>query len=83
MASKEVNLSNSSYTKLDTASGSVVDIQNTSFSDIKVVFSLMQPDINTKAYYIIKPLEIFLRNGKTGDMYAMSEDGDVSIVVGE
>lgn len=89
MATKTVALNHTGYLVLDTTPGSAIDCQNVSTRhNARIVFAATEPVITETAFYRLKPGEGVSRDGKTGDMWAVSEQlypaaSDASVTVGE
>lgn len=84
MATKTVTINNTAYTKLDTTYDSAIDMQNVSYSTVKLVFSDTLPAPTATNYYLLEPLQGIERNSKTGSMYALSVDlVTADVTVGE
>ena len=85
MATKTVTLSSTAYTKLDTGTDTALDMQNVSDSRVRVIFKGSLPGVDDTDFYILKSMEGVSRDGKTGDMYALSKGPSavVEVTVGE
>ena len=85
MASKQVKLNSSTYTKLDTGSATAFDCQNISGrSPVRIIFSASLPDPDAVGYYYLEGHQAVLRDGKTDDMYGRSDrEGATFVTVGE
>lgn len=84
MASKNVPLSTTVYTKLDTGTDTAVVAQNTGSSVIRIVFSSGLPAFDAENYFRLKPGQALPRDSMTGNMNAMAETLDgAKVTVGE
>ena len=80
MATKSVLVNNTSYTLLDSSTESAVWIQNVSRDEVRIVFSATQPAITATAFGKLFPNQALIREGVTGDMWAISVDSAGSFI---
>jgi hypothetical protein len=84
MVTKVVELNRDTFTKLDTGTGTAIDMQTIDDSVVTVVFATSQPAPTTRGF-IARTERGVVRNGHTGDMWAILGGGRFSadVVVGE
>jgi len=84
MATKSVGLVNSAYTKLDTCVETAVDCQVIGTGFVRIVLAASQPLPTATNYYVLKGGQGLSRDGKSGDMWGISDTYDTMLVtVGE
>jgi len=80
MATKSVLINNTAYTLLDTSADSAVWAQNVSNSEVRIVFSATLPAVTSTAFGKLYPGQAILREGVTGNMYALSVDASAAAI---
>lgn len=84
MASKNVALSSTAYTKLDTGSASAVLVQNVGDAVVRIIFASSEPAVNDLGYFVLQPGAGVPRDQMTGDMYARAAGAGLArVTVGE
>lgn len=84
MASKNVALSSTAYTKLDTGSASAVLVQNVGDAVVRVIFAASEPGVNDLGYFVLQPGAGIPRDQMTSDMYARAASAGLArVTVGE
>ncbi len=84
MASKNVKLSTTVYTKLDTGTDTAILCQNVGSSPVRVVFASALPGALETAFFRLNPGQALPRDSMTGNMNAIAElEAGANVTVGE
>lgn len=84
MASKNVNLSATEYTKLDTSTASAILVQNVGDAAARIIFASSTPGVNDLGYFVLQPGQGIPRDQMTGDIYARAASAGLArVTVGE